>query len=136
MKKILPGLLSLFILAACINKTNNKTREDNSFATKSGSTTTSATTMYYGGDILTMEGEQPNYAEVLVTENGKIVYTSSKADAESKYGGAAKVDLQGKTLAPGFVDGHAHFLAFGPQAVGAMEFGEPVSILKKMPKVH
>jgi hypothetical protein len=35
-------------------------------------------TMYYGGDILTMEGEEHNYAEVLVQREGKIIILGSK----------------------------------------------------------
>jgi hypothetical protein len=35
------------------------------------------------------------------------------------------VDLAGRTLVPGFVDGHAHFLGFGSQAVGANLLAPP-----------
>ncbi len=31
--------------------------------------------IYHGGDILTMEGEAPQYVESLVTQNGKIAFT-------------------------------------------------------------
>jgi predicted amidohydrolase YtcJ len=34
-------------------------------------------------------------------------------------------DLKGKTLVPGFVDGHAHFAGFGTQAVGANLLAPP-----------
>jgi hypothetical protein len=35
------------------------------------------------------------------------------------------VDLGGHTLAPGFIDGHSHFLGFGSQAVGANLLAPP-----------
>ena len=34
-------------------------------------------------------------------------------------------DLEGKTLLPGFIDGHAHFQGFGSQAVGANLLAAP-----------
>ena len=35
------------------------------------------------------------------------------------------MDLGGKTLAPGFIDGHAHFFQFGTQSVGANLLAPP-----------
>jgi len=71
-------------------------------------------TLYYGGDIITMEGEAPVYVEALVQQNGKIIFIGSKAEAFKKYKGTAKeVNLQGKTLLPGFIDGHSHFYNVG-----------------------
>ena len=82
--------------------------------------------MYYGGDILTMEGEEPNYAEALVQREGKIIFLGSKAEALEKYAGkVTEVDLEGKTMVPGFIDGHAHFHGFGAQAVGANLLASP-----------
>ena len=53
-------------------------------------------------------------ADVVATLNGKIVFVGSEADAKAQgYLDAAKVnkivDLRGKTMLPGFVDGHGHF---------------------------
>ena len=68
-------------------------------------------TIYYGGDILTMEGAEPAYAEALVQREGKIVFVGSKAEAMEKFGGkATEVDLKGKTLLPGFLDAHSHYI--------------------------
>ena len=66
-------------------------------------------TIYFGGDILTMVGEQPNYVEAVVTENGRIVFVGDKAEAINNYPKSSnQVDLQGKTLMPGFVEPHVH----------------------------
>ncbi len=75
-------------------------------------------TVYSGGDIITMEGDNAEYVEALVEEDGKIVFVGTKTEALKLAGdNKVEIDLQGKTLVPGFVDGHAHFHGFGAQAV-------------------
>jgi len=74
-----------------------------------------SSTLYYGGDIVTMEGDNANYVESIVTNDGKIAFIGKLTEAEKKYKDASKKDLKGKTLFPGFVDAHAHFYAFGVQ---------------------
>ena len=86
----------------------------------------STATVYYGGDIITMEGDVPQYAEALVIRNGTIEFAGTSAEAMKKAGpGHKMVDLEGKTLLPGFIDGHAHFGNFGLQAVGALLLAPP-----------
>lgn len=66
-------------------------------------------TIYYGGDIITMKN-QNDFPEALVTENGKILFTGTYDDAEKQYGNSAeKINLQGHTLMPSFIDAHSHF---------------------------
>jgi len=68
-------------------------------------------TLYYGGDILTMEGDTPHYVEAVMVKEGKIIYTGKKADAVNNYAGEmVKVDLKGKTMMPAFFDPHGHLL--------------------------
>jgi hypothetical protein len=68
-------------------------------------------TLYYGGDILTMEGNKPLYAEALVVREGRIEFVGSKKDAEARFKGKAKeVNLEGKTLLPAFMDAHSHYI--------------------------
>jgi len=79
-----------------------------------------------GGPILTMEGAEPNTAEAIVVDDGRIVFVGSKADALKRKGdGTVVKDLAGKTLMPGFIDGHAHAQQFGMQAVGANLLAPP-----------
>ncbi len=83
-------------------------------------------TVYYGGDIITMAGETPTYVEAVVQREGKIIFTGSKADALARFDGKAdQVDLQGKTMLPGFIDAHAHFSNFSSQAIGAQILPPP-----------
>lgn len=68
-------------------------------------------TMFYGGDIITMEGDSAQYAEALVEKDGKILFVGAKDEAMKKAGeGHQMVDLQGKTLMPSFIDGHSHYI--------------------------
>jgi len=65
--------------------------------------------VYYKGDILTMEGDNATYAEAVVVKDGKITFLGSKDEAMKQAGeGHAMVDLEGKTLMPGFVEPHVH----------------------------
>lgn len=85
----------------------------------------SADTIYLGGEIVTVNHAQPS-AEGLAVKDGEIVAVGSQADVLKLQGdGTRVVDLQGKTLVPGFVDGHSHFLGFGSQAIGANLLAPP-----------
>jgi len=66
-------------------------------------------TLYYGGDIITMEGDKPEYVEAVIERDGKIIYAGKKADAVNNFAGkTVKVDLKGKTMMPGFIEPHLH----------------------------
>jgi hypothetical protein len=68
-----------------------------------------ADVVYSGGDILTMVGDQPQYVEALAVKDGHIVLAGSLADASKLTGKAtAQVNLNGRTLLPGFIDAHGH----------------------------
>jgi predicted amidohydrolase YtcJ len=81
--------------------------------------------LYYGGDIITMKGNKPNYVESIVTENDKVVFVGSLVEAEKRFETARKTDLKGKTLLPGFIDAHAHFAGFPSQSIGAQILPPP-----------
>ena len=68
-------------------------------------------TLYYGGTILTLEDTL--YAQALLEENGRIRYVGSMEQAQQLSNTQTrKVDLQGKTLMPAFLDPHSHFMAY------------------------
>ena len=65
-------------------------------------------TLYFNGDIITVNDAQPN-AEALLVENGKIVAVGALADVQSFADEkTVRVNLDGKTMLPGFIDGHGH----------------------------
>jgi predicted amidohydrolase YtcJ len=79
-----------------------------------------------GGPIVTMEGDLPTTVEAVVVDDGRITFVGSKAAALEQQGdGTVLKDLGGKTLMPGFIDGHAHAQQFGTQAVGANLLAPP-----------
>jgi predicted amidohydrolase YtcJ len=82
-------------------------------------------TIYYGGDILTMVGDRPQYVEAIVTAGDTIAFTGSLENAQALTINPTENDLQGKTLLPGFIDGHCHFANFGSQAIGAQLLASP-----------
>jgi predicted amidohydrolase YtcJ len=105
-------MVSAFALAACRNS--------------AADADANADLIITGGPILTMEGAEPATAEALVVDDGRIVFVGSKVDAlKLKGDGTVVKDLAGKTLMPGFIDGHAHAQAFGAQAVGANLLAPP-----------
>ena len=76
--------------------------------------------VYFNGDIITMKGNSPVYAEALVVKNKKIQFVGPSEKAMEIAGnGHQMINLEGKTLLPGFIDGHAHFASFSAQAIGA-----------------
>ncbi|WP_310380104.1 amidohydrolase [Flavobacterium sp.] len=68
-----------------------------------------ADVIYFGGDILTMEGETATYAEAVAIKDGKILFVGTKDEAEKFHGDKTEMkDLEGKTMMPGFVEPHVH----------------------------
>lgn len=109
-----PTLLSLGLIAmmGCSSNNDSATEATTKTATEDKNaqeSSVSTATVYYNGDIITMEGDQPQMIEALVTEGGKIAYVGSLDEANSKYANAAQVDLKDQTLLPGFIDPHSHF---------------------------
>ena len=107
-------LLAAVVLAACSKKPAETTPA------------AAADLIVFGGPIVTMEGDQPTTVEAIVVDEGKITFVGSKADAlKQQAEGTVLKDLGGRTLMPGFIDGHAHAQQFGTQAVGANLLAPP-----------
>ena len=111
MKLLFNLLCFTFLLAIC--SCNQKGVES------SNEVNTANEILYFNGDILTMEGDEPNYAESVVVKEGKIAFVGAIANAEKKFPDAQNVDLAGKTLLPGFIDAHGHAWITGFQALAA-----------------
>ena len=75
--------------------------------------------LYVGGTVVTVNDAQPQ-AEAVAVKDGKILAVGTRAQIEALKGPSTVVqDLGGKTLLPGFVDGHSHLSGVGLQAVAA-----------------
>lgn len=67
--------------------------------------------LYFNGTIITVNENQPTVEAVLI-ENGKIIKVGSKDEVfELKDSETELVDLEGKTMLPGFIDSHSHITA-------------------------
>ena len=69
-------------------------------------------TIWYGGNILTMNREYPRCEAVLV-EKGKISAVGTRSELQAMAPDALFRDLGGRTLMPAFVDGHSHMSGVG-----------------------
>lgn len=77
------------------------------------------TTVYFNGDILTMEGERPQYVEAVVVRDRKIAYAGNMQEALKEAGTNPSLqDLKGKTLLPGFIDAWGHFTLIAQNTLG------------------
>lgn len=69
--------------------------------------------IYFGGPIITMN-DTALFTEAVAVKDGKILAVDrlrvidAMADEQTE-----RIDLQGKTMMPGFIDAHSHFLATG-----------------------
>jgi len=81
-----------------------------------------AETLYTGGTILTMVGDTPRTVEALGVAGGRIVHAGPLRSARRK-ANTRVVHLHGKTLLPGFIDTHGHFIYFGKNLIDADLFG-------------
>lgn len=94
MKKIFLTTLFFVFLISCKNETENP-----------------ADAIYYGGEIITMEGATPQYVEAIAIKGDSILFTGTFKQAEMFKGTNTKmIDLEGKTMLPGFIDPHSHFI--------------------------
>ena len=101
-----------------------------------------ADVIYYGGDIVTVNDKQP-VVEALAVKDGKILMVGALAEIEKNHKGATTqvVDLAGKTLLPGFLDPHSHYInslsvanqanVFAPPAGPGKDVSSIVAEIKK-----
>jgi predicted amidohydrolase YtcJ len=78
-----------------------------------------ADAIYINGTVITVNDNQPA-AEAVAVKAGRILAVGDRATVEALKGeGTQLVDLQGKTLVPGFIDPHGHVFQQGLAAVVA-----------------
>ena len=97
MKKKYLSFLFFLVIFACNTEKNEKAEKQNHDQT-----------IYFGGDIITMEGDKLQYAEAVVREKDKIIFVGKKTDALKQYTNSEQYDLKGQTMMPGFIEPHLH----------------------------
>jgi len=118
LKKLLLAALFSITFISCNQSTQKLSSKD------------AADAIYFGGDIITMEGDSASYDEAVAVKNGKIIFVGKKTEAEKLMGDITKLnDLKGKTLLPGFIDPHLHASIAASilpvEIVSAMEWNTP-----------
>jgi hypothetical protein len=74
--------------------------------------------VFWNGNLLTMNSKNRR-AEALAISKGKIVAVGPNEDLRRLYGEEWRfIDLQGRTVLPGFIDSHVHFMATAITATG------------------
>ena len=72
----------------------------------------SVDTLIYNAHIYTVDSAFTE-AEAMAISDGKIVALGKSVDLQKDYSAKEEIDAKGKAIYPGFIDGHAHFLAYG-----------------------
>jgi len=63
------------------------------------------------GHLITLDGETPS-ASAMAIKDGKILSIGSESEIK-QYSAPHQINLQNKTILPGFIDSHIHLYAFG-----------------------
>lgn len=93
----------------------------------------SQTSLYYNGHIFTSQSTNP-FVGYFIIEKGIITETGSFVSADRIAQFDTKFDLQGKTVIPGFVDSHIHFIdgALGLLQVSLSDVQTPDELVIKI----
>lgn len=74
--------------------------------------------------------------EAVLIRDGKIVFVGGLSEAENMAGeDVEKVDLEGKTLLPSFIDAHSHFLGYA-NALLQVDLSEACSLEEIKKKIQ
>ncbi len=105
-------------------------------AWRGASADTAADIVFYGGPIVTVNDAQPS-AEAVAVKDGTIVAVGAENEIRATLidPNTRVIDLAGKTLLPGFIDGHGHFMNAPRIATWANVSLEPVGPVKAIPDI-
>lgn len=72
-----------------------------------------ADTIYINGKIITVN-DRDEIVQAVGVKSGRIIKVGSNEEINTVKGKSTKVvDMEGKTVVPGFIDGHSHFMDLG-----------------------
>ena len=102
------GLIAVLMSTGCVEKTVPVTVD----------------TIYFNGNVITLDSDEL-VAEAIAIKDGKILAVGDSTDIISMSGEITrKVNLNGKTLVPGFIDAHSHLSGVAVQ-VGTVNLLPP-----------
>lgn len=97
----------------------------------------SPVTIYSGGPIVTMEGDNPSTVEAVAVKEGQFLAVGDLAEVSKSAGkSAVRVDLKGRTMLPGFVDAHGHMGFVGQNAAMAQLQPPPVGTVESIAQLQ
>jgi len=95
-----------------------------------------AESIYFNGPIITVDADE-SIAEAIAIGNGRILAIGDSEDILQMSDKSTRVvDLQGKTMLPGFVDGHSHLSGVSIQAITANLLPPPDGPVKNIPELQ
>jgi hypothetical protein len=108
---------SLISKFAFLDRASTTSQTEQSYHLDQGNTSLNqsqiADAIYINGTVITVNDAQPT-AEAIAIKDGKIFGVGSQAEIDKLRGEDTQIiDLEGKTLVPGFIDGHGHVVGQG-----------------------
>jgi predicted amidohydrolase YtcJ len=95
-----------------------------------------ADTILVNGKILTVD-RQFSTREAIAIRGGKITAVGSNSDVRKQAGPQTRViDLQGRTVIPGFIDSHIHAIRAGQTFTTEVNWVGATSIVEAMSRIH
>jgi predicted amidohydrolase YtcJ len=91
-------------------------------------------TLYTHGNIYTGDAARPR-AEAMLVDGSRLVAVGSEAEVRAAAGGAAAIDLEGRTVLPGLIDAHGHVQGLGSFGLGVLELSRARSFDEVVAKV-
>lgn len=87
--------------------------------------------IFINGKIITVD-EKNTIAQAVAVADGKILAVGTTENIQKLKGKKTEVvDLKGKTVTPGFIDGHSHFMGFGRASMADLN-PPPVGNVRKI----
>jgi predicted amidohydrolase YtcJ len=94
------------------------------FSSVSSAFAQTADLVFINGNIITVDEQQPR-AEALAVQGERILAVGSNAEIDRLTHSATRiVNLRGKTVVPGLIDGHLHFAGLGADRGQSLDLGE------------
>ena len=92
--------------------------------------------LYFNGNIITMDDKKPCVQAVL-TENDKIIAVGNYNDLVKM--ADEKINLNGKTMLPAFIDAHSHFSSYAisllqPSVANCKSFDDILNVIDNYAK--
>lgn len=88
----------------------------------------------YNANVYTVDSSF-SVAEAFAVKDGKVLETGLSENIRKKYKAAEELDAEGKSVYPGFIDGHSHFYRYGEglqsvELVGTQSWDEIIEKVK------